>query len=125
MTKKDEYKQYLEKRVIVDFDDTLCIYDETSKGVCDGTPNHELIRKLRELHRAGFNIEIFTARGHFSAKNRNEASRKYKNIMENWLKEHNVPYNNLSFNKPYGIIYIDDKAVRPDELLRLDTLMYE
>jgi capsule biosynthesis phosphatase len=125
MTTKNEHKEYLKKRVIVDFDDTLCIYNETSSGVCDGEPNNKLILKLRELHRAGFNIEIYTARGHFSAKNRNEASRKYKNIIENWLKEHNVPYTNLSFNKPYGIIYIDDKAVRPDELSRLDSLMKE
>lgn len=119
----ENYKDYLNKLIIVDFDDTLCLYDEKSNGVCDGEPNYELINKLQQAQDCGYNIEIYTARGHFSAEDREDADLKYREIIEHWLEEHKVPYNCLCFNKPYGIIYIDDKAVRPDETDRLDKLL--
>ena len=116
-------KDYFKKLIIVDFDDTLCLHGEDKTNIQMGLPNIPLIDKLNELYKVGYNIEIRTARGHFSAKDRVDAERKYKPIIKDWLHKYNVPFDKLSFNKPYGIIYIDDKAMRPNELHLLDNLL--
>ncbi len=112
-----------EKLIIVDFDDTLCIHPENDKSnIASGTPNVDLINRLNELHDNGYLIHIYTARGHLSTPSRFEADRKYRPIIRDWLHKYNVKYDRLDFNKPYGIIYIDDKAVRPSELHLLEGL---
>lgn len=112
-----------EKLIIVDFDDTLCLHSEHDKSnIQNGIPNITLINKLNELHDQGYIIHIYTARGHLSAKNREDAEKKYRQIICNWLEKYNVKYDHLNFNKPYGIIYIDDKAIRPNELHLLEGL---
>lgn len=120
MTKKEYYKNL----IIVDFDDTLCIHPKDNKSdIKNGSPNINLINTLNSLFNEGYNIEILTARGHFSCDNRIHAEQIYRPIIEEWLKEHNVKYTTLNFNKPYGIIYIDDKAVRPNELKKIEKLI--
>jgi hydroxymethylpyrimidine pyrophosphatase-like HAD family hydrolase len=112
----DEYQ----KTIIVDFDDTLCIYENNDKDCCKGRPNTELISKLNDLHSKGYTIEVFTSRGYFSASSRKHAREKYLKKMEDFLKD--LKYDLISFEKPLGIVYIDDKAIRPDELNRLEEL---
>jgi capsule biosynthesis phosphatase len=112
-----------EKLVIVDFDDTLCLHPDHDKSdIKNGTPNVRLINKLNDLHDKGYLIHIYTARGHLSAANRQDADKKYRPVITDWLIRHGVKYDRLDFNKPYGIIYIDDKAVRPFELHLLEGL---
>tara|TARA_R110000744_G_scaffold145908_1_gene258626 strand:+ start:1195 stop:1545 length:351 start_codon:yes stop_codon:yes gene_type:complete len=109
--------------LVVDFDDTLCIHphDDKSNIAC-GKPNYDLISEINRLFDKGFDIFIYTARGHFSADNRAGAEHKYRNVIEVWLMEHSVSYTKLSFDKPYAVYYIDDKAIRPDELYLLEKL---
>ena len=110
--------------IVVDFDDTLCIHPSEDKSdILNGEPNRNLIRKLVELKNAGIEIQIYTARGHLSTPNREEAEKKYRPIIEEWLFYYKVPYDLISFDKPYAIYYIDDKAIRPDELEFLDILI--
>ena len=119
---------YVSKRgiLIVDFDDTLCIHTTVAKAdITTGIPNTELIQALNKLYESGFEIHIYTARGSASTNSRQEADKKYRDIMTKWLNENNVKFNKLSFEKPIGIYYVDDKAVRPDELDKLQKLMEE
>lgn len=112
-----------EKLIIVDFDDTLCLHPADDKSKIPlGKPNTPLINRLNELHSKGYRIEIYTARGHLSCKSRIEAEVKYKEVIIQWLHDNKVQFDWISFNKPYGVIYIDDKAIRPDELDRLELL---
>lgn len=112
-----------DKLIIVDFDDTLCLHPEHDKSdISNGLPNSGLINRLNDLHDKGYLVHIYTARGHMSAANRIDADKKYRAIITSWLDKHKVKYDRLDFNKPYGIIYIDDKAVRPDELHLLEGL---
>jgi len=106
--------------IVVDFDDTICIGSGTD--ISKGTPNYKLIEQLNKLYDIGYNINIYTARGHISANSRKEAKEKYYSIIQEWLNEHNVKYTLLSFQKPLAICYIDDKAIRPDELDKLKEL---
>ena len=108
--------------IVVDFDDTLCIHGEDKSKISDGKPNIELISRLNELSKKGFEIHIYTARGHISAKNRDDAEKKYRQIIIDWLQRYNVIYAKISFQKPFAVYYIDDKAIRPDELHLLDNL---
>lgn len=111
----------LNVRLIVDFDDTLCLHPPgDTSDILGGIPNTALIKRLNELFDKGYEISIFTARGHFSAPSREDAIAMYRPKIKEWLEIHGVKYTDLSFNKPYGIIYIDDKSIRPDELHLLE-----
>lgn len=112
--------------IVVDFDDTLAIYDgsRSAENIPNAKPNDNLIKELNRLYNIGFEIHIYTARGHLSANNREDADLKYRSMIESWLSANNVRYNKLSFQKPYAVYYIDDKAVRPDELHLLKTIQY-
>lgn len=106
-----------DKRVIIDFDDTLCIHPENDKSdILNGKPNLPLIEIINKAYHQNYRIEIYTARGHLSTKDRIEAELTYRKVITEWLKIHNVKWHFLSFEKPLGIVYIDDKAIRPNEI---------
>jgi len=112
--------------VVVDFDETLALYEGiTTAGVNipKAKPNVPLINKLNSLYENGYEIHIYTARGHFSTDSREEADEKYRKVIQDWLEEHNVKHNVLSFKKPFAVYYVDDKAIRPNELSKLDELI--
>ena len=109
------------KRLIFDLDDTLCT---TQNGdYANAQPITEVVEKLREYHRQGFTIVINTSRnmrtyqGNIGAINKNTLP-----IIINWLARHDIPYDELYVGKPWcGFegFYVDDKAIRPDELVKL------
>lgn len=106
------------KKIVVDFDDTLAF--TTNRNWEGAVPNVSLIQKLNALHDNGWSIDIFTARGSISCNTREEADLKYRNQIEKWLKDNNVKYNLLSFNKPLATYYIDDKGITPTQFLSLN-----
>ncbi|TGP48899.1 capsular biosynthesis protein [bacterium M00.F.Ca.ET.230.01.1.1] len=109
------------KRLIFDLDDTLCA---TQNGdYANAQPITEVVEKLREYHRQGFTIVINTSRnmrtyqGNIGAINKNTLP-----IIIDWLGRHDIPYDELYVGKPWcGFegFYVDDKAIRPDELVKL------
>ena len=109
------------KRLIFDLDDTLCT---TQNGdYANAQPITEVIEKLRDYHRQGFTIVINTSRnmrtyqGNIGAINKNTLP-----IITEWLDRHDIPYDELYVGKPWcGFegFYVDDKAIRPNELVKL------
>ena len=109
------------KRLIFDLDDTLCT---TQNGdYANAQPITEVVEKLREYHRQGFTIVINTSRNmrtyqcNIGAINKNTLP-----IILDWLVRHEIPYDELYVGKPWcGFegFYVDDKAIRPDELVKL------
>ena len=109
------------KRLIFDLDNTLCT---TQNGdYANAQPITEVIEKLKEYHRQGFTIVINTSRnmrtyqGNIGAINKNTLP-----IIIDWLRRHDIPYDELYVGKPWcGFegFYVDDKAIRPDELVKL------
>ena len=64
----------------------------------------------------GWEIVIYSARGQVSCKgDLKEIERKNRPVVEEWLKRHNVPCDELVFGKPIGDIYIDDKGMSLDD----------
>ena len=110
------------KRLVVDLDDTLT-KNNPDLSYSDKEPNLPLIEKLREYKSEGFEILIQTARnmrtyqGAVGKINANTLP-----IIIEWLKKHDVPYDEIYVGKPWcGTegFYIDDRAVRPSEFLSL------
>lgn len=108
------------KRLIFDLDDTLC---KTQHGdYANAQPITEVVDKLRDYHAQGFTIVINTSRnmrtyeGNIGAINKNTLP-----LIIDWLARHNIPYDELYVGKPWcGFegFYVDDKAIRPDELVK-------
>ena len=106
------------KRIVLDFDDTLAF--PVNRDFKNAKPNTPLIRKINQLSRDGWQIDIYTARGSISCKTRKEAEAKYGEEIRQWLFEKQVNYDNLSFDKPLAAYYIDDKGISPQDFINTD-----
>lgn len=106
------------KRIVFDIDDTISF--TTSRDWENATPNLPLITKINKLFYDGWEIYLVTARGNISCKTRTEAFEKYGDILIKWLKEHNVKYHVLSFQKELATYYVDDKGITPEDFLNLN-----
>lgn len=110
------------KRLIVDLDNTITIHGTGPYEAVN--PNLELIAKLRLYRAQGFEIVIFTARNMRTYNgNVGKITANALPILFEWLKKHDVPYDEVIVGKPWcGMdgFYIDDRAVRPDEFVDLD-----
>lgn len=110
------------KRLIFDLDDTLCTTPD--RDYENSIPNREMIAKLREYKMQGFEIVISTSR---NMRTFDGAVDKIKAhtlpIILAWLQRHEVPVDEVHVGKPWcghQGFYIDDRAVRPSEFLKLD-----
>ncbi len=106
---------------IFDLDGTICPIKKKEEKYEDLKPFPEIVSKIRELKEQGFNILIFTSRnmktydGNIGLINANTAK-----IIINWLEKWQIPYDEIIYGKPWpgeNGFYIDDRAIRPRELL--------
>lgn len=108
-----------DKRVIVDFDDTIAT--TTTRDWNNAIPHWDIINKMNNLYDKGWEVWIVTARGQLSCKGDfKKADKKYRKIIEEWLKNHGVKYHLLSFEKRLASYYVDDKALLPEEFVDLE-----
>lgn len=112
---------YNDITLIFDVDGTLCPIKSKEEKYEDLIPDEEMVNKLKMYKENGAKIVLFSSRnmnsynGNLGLINANTAV-----IMQNWLKKWNIPYDEILFGKPWPGhrgIYIDDRAVRPDEFL--------
>lgn len=112
---------YNDVTLIFDVDGTLCPIKAKDDEYSNLVPDKEMINKLKAYKEAGAKIVLFTSRnmktygGNLGLINANTAI-----VMQEWLKKWNVPYDEIYFGKPWPGhrgLYIDDRAVRPDEFL--------
>ena len=90
-----------------DLDGTLCTNNNGIYG--EATPLLSSIEMVRNLHAAGHTIIIFTARGTVTGKDWSDLTRAQ---LAGW----GVPYDRLLFGKPEADIFVDDKALRPEQV---------
>ena len=106
--------------LVVDLDKTLCTKKEEYESYSDAKPMTDIISILNSLHASGAEIVIESARNMLTQKN-NE-SKVIKNvglITLQWLKDNNIMYDGIKFGKTMGTCYIDDKALRPKEFMKI------
>ena len=109
--------------LIVDVDGTLCSLKTPEQSYSDVTPNLPLIEKLRHYQSKGYKILLFTSRNMKTYKGNLAEINKYTApVLLEWLDKWSVPYDEILFGKPWprkNGFYIDDRAIRPDEFLKL------
>lgn len=109
------------KRIIMDLDDTIC---QTENGdYINSKPVPEVIEKMHEYKRLGFEIAINTSRNMRTYQgNTGKITANTLPIILKWLAQHNVPYDEIYVGKPWcGMegFYVDDRSIRPDEFVKL------
>lgn len=96
--------------VAVDFDGTLALGNKSHITLAE--PNYDLINQLNDLKKTiNPYIKIVTARGAKNNLIREEKEKKYKHLIEEFCRLYNVPYDEISFNKEYAELYIDDMTI--------------
>ncbi|TPW36230.1 HAD-IIIC family phosphatase [Oecophyllibacter saccharovorans] len=110
------------KRLVFDLDNTIT-KNNPSLSYDQKEPNLPLIEKLREYKKQGFEIIIQTARNMHTYKGAiGKINANTLPIIIEWLRRHDVPYDEIYIGKPWcGIdgFYVDDRAIRPAEFLSL------
>ncbi|CAD5725558.1 TPA: capsular biosynthesis protein [Escherichia coli] len=109
------------KRIIFDLDNTISFTD--GGDYRNAKPNVELILKMKEYKKNGFEIIISTSRN-MRTYNGNVGliTANTLPIIIEWLNENDVPFDEIYVGKPwcgYEGFYVDDRAIRPDEFIKL------
>ena len=109
--------------LVVDIDGTLCEVKAPGQSYADVAPHLDVIAKLREYQAKGYRILLYTARNMKTHGNNLGLINKHTApILLDWLARWDVPYDEILFGKPWPRtkgFYIDDRAIRPDEFLRM------
>lgn len=109
----------MSKVLVFDIDDTISIH--TNRDYVNAKPIQPVIDKLNRLHDEGYYIKLFTGRGQVSCNgNLDLIIERNKDVLEKWLKDHDVKYDELIFGKPLGDWYIDDKGMSVNDFLKAD-----
>lgn len=107
------------KVLCVDVDDTICFTQ--NRDYERSVPNQIVINKLREARAKGWTIILHTARGQGRSNNRIAlVADEVMDEIESFCERFDVPYDSIVLDKPLAIAYIDDKAMRPDEFLKME-----
>ena len=99
---------------VFDIDGTICT--NTDGDYADAEPFSDVIESINGLYSSGHTIKMMTARG---------ATTKidWTDLTASQLSDWGVKYHELIMNKkPYGDIYVDDKAVNIDSFKLLTKL---
>jgi len=103
-------KEAIKMKVIaIDMDLTLTNEECWTEQEClEATPNQKVIDKIRDICMTHY-IVISTAR-------RVELAA----TTIKWLYKYDVPFNAIDFRKTAADLYVDDKAITPEEFLKTD-----
>jgi capsule biosynthesis phosphatase len=98
-------------RIVLDVDGVICDDRDSSIPYADRQPYPEAVEMVRELHKAGHRIIWQTARymNKFDG-DQQRASEYGGQELRWWLKEHNIPADEVYLGKASGHIYCDDRG---------------
>lgn len=119
MKNEDYYSRYA-RTIVMDIDDTISFSNlvGTVAGYTHAVPNLPVIQTMQKLASEGYEFILHTARGWVSCnEDPIKAEEKYRIQIEEWLEKYKVPYSRIIFGKPYGILYVDDKSMKPEEFI--------
>jgi len=110
--------------LVVDIDDTICtpLHGRSESEVKYGmaNPNRPMIASLQKAKKNGYRIVLHTARRMLTHDGDiNKIINDVGKITTDWLDKYEVPYDEIVWGKPYGVYYIDDKAMTPEEFVKM------
>lgn len=112
------------KSIVFDLDDTICYpnHSETHSiaKYALAKPNTKIIHLMRSLKERGYHITISSSRRMMThSGDIDKIIADVGQITIDWLKQYNVPYDELRFGKPYSSTwYVDDKAMSLNEFYK-------
>ena len=119
---ENDFSGHQRKTLVVDIDKTIC-ESPPEKDYSKCKPIETVCSKLREENNIGTYIILYTSRNVRTFKGNIGLINKYTNyVLIEWLKNNNIPYDEIYFNKPWGfgeLNYIDDKSLTIDEFKSL------
>jgi capsule biosynthesis phosphatase len=109
--------------LVVDIDGTLCDIKTAGQTYAELVPRADMVGKLREYQQRGYRILLYTSRN-MKTHNHNLGliNKHTAPVLLAWLEQWDIPYDEILFGKPWPRskgFYIDDRAIRPDEFLKL------
>ena len=110
--------------LVIDIDHTICIPNDSATDTFEkygkAEPIHSMIDAIRKAKESGFKIVLFTARRMATHNgNINKVIEDVGDLTKTWLKDNDVPYDELQFGKPNAVYYVDDKAMLPNQFIDL------
>lgn len=105
----------------IDVDGTICSIKEPEESYSDVTVKQDIVDIINKLYYNDCHIILFTARGMRTYDGDIELINKHvRPVLEAWLEKHGVKYDELIMGKPWGqnVIYVDDKAMTPNDFAR-------
>ena len=107
------------KTMVVDVDDTILTTE--NRDYANSKPIAGVVSKLREARLNGWTILLHTARGMGRSNGQIElVQEEVINEIASFCSKWGVPYDEIIVGKPWAAMYVDDKALRPDEFANLD-----
>lgn len=108
--------------LVIDIDHTICHPDDNKTHTFDkygkAKPIPEMIEAMRKAKQDGYKIILFTARRMATHNGDiNKVIEDVGDLTKQWLKENDVPYDELMFGKPNAVYYVDDKAMLPNQFI--------
>ncbi|MBS0254026.1 MAG: capsular biosynthesis protein [Proteobacteria bacterium] len=109
-------------RIVIDLDGTLT-HDDPALPYPERRPRLDVIARLRDYRAMGYTICILTARNMRTYEgNVGKIAVHTLPVIAAWLERHEVPHDEILVGKPWcgpQGFYVDDRALRPDEFVRL------
>ena len=107
--------------LVIDIDNTITI--ESDCDYSEKAVNTEIVKKMKEAKRLGYEIILYTSRNmNTHQKDIAKINKNTLPIILDWLDKNHVPYDGIIVGKPWcgkNGFYVDDKAIRPDEFINL------
>lgn len=99
--------------ICIDLDGVIACFKEGNQTYEDVQPIPGAVEKLRGLKAHGHRIILYTAR-HMKTCEGNVGLivARIGQITLEWLRRHEIPYDEIHFGKPWADVYIDDNAMR-------------
>ena len=122
IVRREQTLDLFNKSIVIDLDDTISLADKSIQDVYEkymsADVNLPIVAGMKRLHNQGWYITIHTARHMLTCYNDpDEAYARLGQLTVDWLDAHKIPFDQLIFGKPYGVAYIDDKAMSLHEFI--------
>jgi len=99
-------------RIAVDLDGTICESKKPGQDYEDVKPLPNAVDILNRLKDDGYYIVIYTARNMATYNNNlGQITAHQAPVISKWLKDYNIPYDELVLGKPHVDYFIDDKSI--------------
>ena len=109
------------KKIVIDLDNTISM--TKNRDYANAEPIMEVVEKIREYKQMGFDIVIYSSRNMKTYQgNIGKITANTLPIIIDWLKRHNIPFDEIYIGKPWcgeDGFYVDDRAIRPSEITQL------